>query len=386
MSLPRSRHSFAVACLVVLTLGASACVKQNAPGVGLVKFDSSAVFGIPTKTETPIPGFEPPDNFSDFNVGGFVGTPVTAKAPDLGPCPPAKLTAFPKTTATPNVVGMPAEGIYKWKRDLFVTQDLTQDPPVRARLGLLLQSRAIRRVQRQSDHQFSFEMVQTEATHPDLTVVTQFRVNTNPEIIAEQDTRNVNTGDVPVDGVPQVSRDVPGTIGVVDVPYENARVTNPADAPGVFILGIETRTKDDVLQSSFTPVQPMLILPLDGGIIRSGQTFRSVGISQSDQSVLVNDGTVGRTNRIDACGEIAEGYQVTLKQTLSTDVQDGASPLQAASNQQTREQTFTFATQLGALPIADSIAVGNTDVDPIAFYGSWSLGGLTPTPLPEGLK
>jgi hypothetical protein len=376
----------AVVGLVALTLAASACVKQNEPGVGLVKFDSSAVFGIPKKDEAPIPSFEPPDNVSDFNVGGFVGTPPTAKAPDLGPCPVAKLNAFPKTVATPNVAGMPAEGVYKWKRDVGFFQDLTQEPPLHNRLGLLMQSRAIRRVQRQSDHQFSFEMVQTGTINPAVTVITQFRVNTNPEIIAEQDTRNVSTEDVPVEGVPKVGRDVPGTIGVVDVPYQNARVTNPADAPGVFILNIETRSDDDVLLSSFTPAQPMLILPLDGGIIRSGQTFRSIGISQSDGSVLVNDGVVGRTNRIDACGEIVEGYQVTLKQTLSTDVQDGASPTRAVADEETREQTYSFATQLGALPIAESISVGNTDIDPVAFYSAYSLGGLAPTPLPDVLK
>jgi hypothetical protein len=387
MSLPRSRTSFAVAFLAVLTLGSSACVKQNLPGVGLVKFDSSAVFGLPKKDNAPLPGFNVPDTISDLNVGGFVGNKDNTKLPDLGPCPPAKLTAFPKTTATPQIIGLPAAGIYKWKRDFLVVRDSTQTPPVLERLGQLLQSRAIRRVEKQSDHQFTYEMLQPDPSHPDLTVITKFRVNTNPEIVLDQDTRNLNTGDVPIDGVPQVSRDLPGTIGFVDVPYENVRLTPVTDAPGIFIESIETKNKDEVLVSSFTPAQPMLILPLDGGIIRSGQTFRSIAISQSDQSVLVNDGIVGRTNRVDACGEIVEGYQVTLRQTLSTDIVGGdVDPAKALSDQETRELTYTFATQLGGLPIGETISFGNVDNSDVGYYGSWTLGGLTPTPLPDGLK
>jgi hypothetical protein len=370
----------------VLAIGSSACVKQNLPGVGLVKFDSSAVFGLPKKNDAPVPGFDVPQDLSNFDVGGFVGNRDTGvKVPDLGPCPPAKLTAFPKTSASVQVVGTPAEGLYKWKRDFVVVRNGPEPPQ---KLGQQLQSRAIRRVTKDSDHQFSFEMVQPDPTHPDdLSVVTKFRVNTNPEIIAEQDTRNLNTGDVPIDGVPQVSRDLPGTIGVVDVPYQNVRLTPPTDAPGVFILSVETHNKADTVESSFTPAQPMLILPLDGGIIRSGQTFRSIGISQSDQSILINDGVVGRTNRVDACGEIVEGYQVTLRQTLSTDISGGSTDVaKALSDQQTREQTFTFATQLGALPIGETISVGNVDNSESGFYGSWSLGGLTPAALPDALK
>jgi hypothetical protein len=382
MSLPRSRHSFAVACLAVLALGSSACVKQNLPGVGLVKFDSSAVFGIPDKG-APLPGFDVPEEIANFDVGGLLGPTTDTKLPDLGPCPPAKLTAFPKTTASVQVLGTPAEGLYKWKRDFAVLRN----GPAAEKLGQQLQSRAIRRVTKDSDHQFSFEMVQPDPTHQDLTVVTKYRVNTNPEIVAEQDTRNINTGDVPIDGVPQVSRDLPGTIGVVDVPYENVRLTDPTDAPGLFILSVETQNTAGTPVTTFRPAQPMLILPLDGGIVRSGQAFRSIGISQSDQSVLINDGVVGRTNRVDACGEIVEGYQVTLRQTLSTDVADGSSTVPTAvTDQQTRELTYTFATQLGALPIGETISVGNVDNSESGFYGSWTLGGLTPTPLPDGLK
>ena len=80
MSLPRSRHSFAVACLAVLALGSSACVKQNLPGVGLVKFDSSAVFGIPDKG-APLPGFDVPEEVANFDVGACSAGRPTRSCP-----------------------------------------------------------------------------------------------------------------------------------------------------------------------------------------------------------------------------------------------------------------------------------------------------------------
>ena len=41
--------------VAVAAIASSACVKQNVPGVGLVKFDSSAVFG-QSKGQGDIPG------------------------------------------------------------------------------------------------------------------------------------------------------------------------------------------------------------------------------------------------------------------------------------------------------------------------------------------
>jgi hypothetical protein len=47
---------------------------------------------------------------------------------------------------------------------------------------------------------------------------------------------------------------------------------------------------------------------------------------------------------------------------------------------------YTFATQYGALPISETLSLGDVNVDPIAALGKWELGSLTPTPLPDSVK
>jgi hypothetical protein len=363
---------FAITLVVLSALAASACVHQDDPGVGLVKFDSSAVFGIEPEDKAPVPDFEVPLGV-DFAIpdDGFKPRDLNVK-PD-GPCPAAKLTAFPKAPATVRVQGMPKDGVYKWQRDLVQSKDATANPPTLINLPFTLEGRAIRRVTKESDHQFSFEMLAPDAFVRGNTIVTGFRVNTNDQLIAERAV-------------------AARTIGVVNVPGTDVRVANPADAPGIFITAIDVQNDNGVRVSSFHPTQPMLIVPLEGGILRSGQQFRSVGIDELSGTTITNDGVVGRTSRVDACGEIVEGYAVTLHQTLSSDLnsQLGDDPEGAAFDQATRQQTrevsYTFATQYGALPIGEGLALGDMERDPKAALGKWELGALDPTPLPDSVK
>lgn len=368
---PRTPKRTVVAFLALCALGSAACVKQDPPGVGLVKFDSSAVFGLPPEDEEPVvPNFSVPEEA--FVAGSVIlpNRPPVTQVKSEGPCPAAKLTAFPKGPATVQVKDMPAAGVYKWKRNLLAIKDATRNPPQFLNRPFALEGRAIRRVARDSDHQFRFEMLSPDPLTNGNTIITSFRVNTNPELVAE---RTIGTE----------------TIGVVNTPGSDVRVVNPQDAPGIFITEIERQDAQGVRVSRFTPVQPMLIVPLEGGILRSGQTFRSVGIDASTGTAITNDGVVGRTSRVDACGEIVEGYTVTLHQTLTSDSQED-SPDDAASKvatrEETREVTYTFATQYGALPIAETLALGDINVDPVAAIGKWELGGLAPAPLPDALK
>jgi hypothetical protein len=333
-----------------------------------VKFESSAVFGIPTKDDT-LPGFDVP---TDLSLPEDLTPPLRATDPvkPTEACPAAKLTAFPKLATSVSVTGMPPEGVYKWQRDLFTIKDARTEPAKFISSQFALQSRAIRRVTKESDHQFSFDMLNVDPFEPSHTVITTFNVNTNPELFVD---RRVDAR----------------TIGVVNIPGTDVRVANPSDAPGIFISRIEWQDDKGTRVSLFDPVQPMLIAPLEGGILRTGQSFRSVGINKTDGNVLANDGTIGRPSRIDACGEIVEGYVVNLHQTLTTDV-DQSDPVDAAARyattNETREVTYTFATQYGTLPIAETLSIGDVAVDPVAVLGKWELGGLTPGPLPASLK
>jgi len=358
----------AAALVALVALGSSACVKQDDPGVGLVKFDSSAVFGITPDEKPAVPDFQIPEEIFDLPDV----TPPKRAIDDLvdGPCPAAKLTAFPKKSATVRVSDLPPEGVYKWKRNILQVKNATTTPPSMKNLAFALEGRAIRRVTPEGDHQFSFEMLAPDPFIPGDTVITKFRVNTNDQLIVDR-------------GV------AARTIGELNITGTDVRVANPADAPGIFILGIEVQDSDGARVSSFSPVQPMLIAPLEGGILRSGQEFQSVGIDATTGTAIVNQGVTGRTSRIDACGEIVEGYAISLHQVLTSDVdQDDpvGSALNVATRQETREISYTFATQYGALPIAESLSLGDVNVDPIAAIGKWELGGLTPTALPDSLK
>jgi hypothetical protein len=357
-----------IALVALSALFSAACVKQDAPGVGVVKFDSSAIFGITPNEKPVLPDFEVPDlsseDLPDLDFKERVLPPV-----DPGPCPEALLTAFPKKSSTPQVIGLPTAGVYKWQRDLLTLKDTSADPPVKT-FPFALEGRAIRRVVQEGDHQFTFEMLAPDPFVASDTVITSFKVNTNPVLFVD---RRVDSR----------------TIGVVNIPGTDVRVANPSDAPGVFITGIDVQNSAGTRVSAFRPVQPMLILPLEGGIVRTGQQFRSVGIDAATGTAVMNDGVTGRTSRVDACGEIVEGYVVTLHQVLSSDV-DPADPVGAggglAFNQETREITYTFATQYGALPIAESLSIGDINVDEVAALGKWELGALTPTALPDSLK
>jgi hypothetical protein len=180
------------------------------------------------------------------------------------------------------------------------------------------------------------------------------------------------------------------TIGVVPIPGQDVRIANPSDQPGIFISRIDTQDAKGSRISSFNPVQPMMIAPLDEAILRSGQTFRSVGIDATNTTVIINDGVVGRTSRVDACGEIVEGYAITLHQIATTDInpQDPTTLVGVAQGQQTRSIDYVFATQYGSLPIGENISLGDvlSPASPIALSAKYELGGLVPTALPDSLK
>ncbi len=338
-----------------------------------MKFDSSAVFGVAAKTE--LPGFDVPDSFPDgfasSDLPSIPPNPLRPAAPaveSVGVCPQAKLADFPKKPATVTVAGTPTPGVYPWKR-VEVVQQNTANTPARTQRPFALESRAIRRVERQNDHQFVFEMLAPDPSASGNTVITSFLVNTNPTLLVE--------------------RSVPGrTVGVVPVGTQDVRIGNPDDLGGIFISRIETQNEKGERVSVFAPLEPITVVPLDGGVVRSGQVFRSLGIDPTSQTVLLNDGLVTRTTRIDACGEVVEGYSVALKQTFSNDIilDDPDSIENVAARSQTRTAEFVFATQYGALPIQEILTIGDFREDAVAFAGRWELGGLTPKPLPDALK
>lgn len=370
-----------LAGVALVALIGGACVKSDPPGVSISEVKTSAKFGFEEK-DKKLADFDVPQDDSSFvdatpqsslpELPPLVRPAPRPAGPKVNPdCPEALAEAFPKDPATVQVKGVPTEGTYKWKRDLVVKVDRVANPksPFLVQVGLP-ETRYIRRVTKSTavPHEYRFDMVAPDATSSNL-VFTSFLVNTNPTLIANEriDARSV---------------------GVVDIPGYDLRVPPPNDMPGVYITKIENKDAKNTTVFSFSPVRPMLILPLEEGILRTGQTFSSYGVDPTTGDVLSNEGTVGRESRVDACGEIVAGYAVSLKQSYTRDV-NTADPRGEAekygARQLTRSLHYVFATQYGLLPIAENFSIGEL-ADPKALVVRRSLGGLKPDALPPSLK
>ncbi|HVE94243.1 MAG TPA: hypothetical protein VNB24_04935 [Acidimicrobiales bacterium] len=375
----RGTRLLAGVALVALVSGA--CVKSDPPGVSISEVKTSAKFGFEEK-DKKLADFDVPQEDTAF--AGATELPTLPELPPLSrptprapavrgnpDCPEAQVDAFPKDFATVQVKGQPTEGTYKWKRDLVVKVNRVSNPknPFLVQQGVP-ETRFIRRVTKSSTvpHEFRFEMVAPDATTSNV-VITSFLVNNNPALVANErvDAR---------------------TIGVVDVPGYDLRVPPPNDMPGVYITKIENKDAKNATVFSFSPVRPMLILPLEEGIIRTGQTFSSYGVDPTTGDVLANEGNVGRTSRVDACGEVVEGYSVTLDQSYTRDVNtaDPATELDKyGARQLTRTLHYVFAPQYGLLPIAENLSIGEL-TDQQALIVRRSLAGLKAEPLPPSIK
>jgi hypothetical protein len=110
--------------------------------------------------------------------------------------------------------------------------------------------------------------------------------------------------------------------------------------------------------STGVQVLPLAVLP--------DETFRSVGVDTTNQVTLVHDGIVKNRNRVDACGEIIDGWEVAINATLV----DG-------ENTQQSTETFYIATQYGAMPIFESFNYGENG------NLANNIGQLNPDPLPS---
>jgi hypothetical protein len=349
----------------VLLLSTAACVHPGPPGVAVNKLSADIVFGVKDVVDAPavapanLVSVTPQEALSIVEEQAADPEKVLT-VPKVTPirrptatvaaeeCPTAALTAFPAKTADVVVQGTPAEGIYKFKRTLEV-----KSPAGEVTRSTGYEQRVVRRVVQNPSktYEFSYEVVQPNYVSNNFTI-TKYRVNSNPAVV-----QSVNQP--------------PQTIGVVPVPGVEQIVTPPADAPGIFVDSITTQSADDQPISTFTPVPPIKYLPLDEGIVRGGQTFDSVGISTSSLGVLRHTGSVVRKTRVDACGEVVEGWLVQSEDTSS-------------DSNATRTYFYNVATQYGALFIAENSIQTLSDGTTITV--DLSLAKLQPEPLPETLK
>ncbi|MGH9038635.1 MAG: hypothetical protein ACRDZ3_00210, partial [Acidimicrobiia bacterium] len=284
-----------------------------------------------------------------------VPTPRAPRPTPLNPskaaCPPAALNAFPAAEAGLELVGTPAEGQYRWKRT--GTQTMATLPGIEIPISGFEQ-RLIREVTPISDTEFTFQTVQPELG-TGVTVLQTFKVKT--AAVSRSVEPPLQT--IPLDRPEQLPEDVPFPSNP-SVP--SRQVGDPER--GISLMRIEridAQGNSQVL--NFTPA--VLFLPLP---IQAGESFESVGIDSRSGQVLQHQAQVVRRERVDACGEIVDGWAVEATQTFS-----GASTA-------TRSYRYIMAPQLGGIPISEQIKItapdGTLDV-------TFSLGQTKPTPLPD---
>jgi len=363
------------------------CVKQGPPGVGMQKVAADIVFGLKPGAPLP-PNLEPgqvgpgePTTYvpgpASAAGGAGAGAPdeadfdsgpggsrrvrfVTPLNPARTPCPPAALTAFPAKEAGLTVDGLPAVGQYRWKRT--GTQTLANLPGVKLPVAGFEQ-RLVRNVVRVSDTEYTFETVQPELGS-DVTTISTFKVKTGA--VSTTVTPPVEPPDPnhPPRSVP-LPVQVPGTQPAL--PKAPVPQTLSVGDPERGISLVRLQRVDAAGNSSEVDFSPgVLYLPL---AIVPGEEWNAVGVDPRTGSVLQHQAKVVKRQRVDACGDMVDGWAVEATQTFSGGGQ--TSP--------PRTYRYIVAPQLGGIIISEQIqtttAAGTTDV-------TLSLGQLQPSPLP----
>lgn len=353
----RPMRLVAVAALASLVTGA--CVKPDPPSVGIKALAADIVFGAAPieEAETEPVAFQPPAENPTAEVAVAdelppqVFTPPPPKsfprppfqAPSKPPvvCPAAAVDEFPDVIAPQNVPAgaLPKEGIYLWKKSGSRTISGGVTVPVEG-----FEERAIRNVTLQAADpananriRFTYETVQPNPADDGL-VVTRYFVDTAA-----------------------TSSEVNNTVG-------SQRFTVGAPERGIVIDSV-TYTDENGTQVDggrpFNPISGLLLTPLP---IRTGETFQSVATDPTTQQTWVYDAQLVERDRVDACGEILDGWRT-----------DGTLRV---SGSQGGERSFSViaSPQFGGIVISERSA--GTDADGTAYDITYSIGQLEPSPFP----
>jgi hypothetical protein len=338
------RSAFVVA--VVLTSG---CARQDAPGVDALVVQTDLAFGIAAATE---PATAPPNVLAPLQpIEGAeqeAFTPPSLPPSEPAPeCRTAGLTDFPSEPAARNVPDgrRPAEGDFRWVRAGEVRDQRYANVPISVD-GF--EQRSVRSVaERPPDTDattgeerasFEFETVQADLTTRAV-VVRTWRVRTGAT--------SAGPGDLPVQPT---------------IPGAPAPTTRGGDPDRGLSLVRQVTTTADGTESVFAPSSPLLVAPLP---IRPGETFSSTAVDPSTfQSMSFTNATVGVPERVDACGDVVEGWPV-----------DGTFQFVGPSGESV---TFTYhavvVPQLGAVLAAETIDQG-VEGGP-GMRVAWRLGEL----------
>jgi hypothetical protein len=344
----RSRQRVLTVGLAVVAMTAAGCVHPNDPKVAINKVEANLIFGVkPTAEPAPtpfqaaaaeVPQVELPQqediNFELPPPKSPVFTSLTPAKSDCEPAPPSAAAELP---VEPSITGDPRVGVYRWKIEGSVTG---ADGAVKGK-NRQFEKRFVRNVQKVSDTVYTFEQVQP-VPGSQLVAINKIRVNTAP--VSE----NADPGFNNIATVPSVGEPERG-ITLDSVDYQD-------------------RTGNSV--KTFQPTVGVLLLPLP---VQSGESYKSVAVDPKTGQTIVHEATVTRRGRIDACGELADGWLVDATQTITD---GGGQPPQTIS------YSYIVGTQYGGELINERYSV--TDPDGNLLTLEYTLGQLKGDPLPAG--
>ena len=308
--MPRSRIALVVVAALMLGAG---CARQEDTGLQVKGYAADLVFGAARRAP-----LAPPGAAVEMPVGGFVELPDDVLEPRFkgaptisgrSACPTAPLGAAASESAP---VALPAGkrpevGTARWKRTGSITLATTN-----LKLDYTgFEQRLVRDVSELADG-FVYQTVKPDPSAVAATHVTTWQVK--PE--AFQQNASALTASL--------------TVGDLE--------------RGLTIKAIDSFDAAGAMTGSFRPASGLLVLPLP---VVPGEQFVSVAIDPGTLQVVQYQAQVIARNRIDACGEFIEGWEVKGTLTFA-----GATP---------QQYDLLVATQYGAIVVSEHM-VGQSGI------------------------
>ncbi|MGH9084496.1 MAG: hypothetical protein ACRDYW_03490 [Acidimicrobiales bacterium] len=342
MSQLRSR-----AVILAVAAGAlGACANGGTPGIRVEALQADIVFGVEQPEDAAIAPVDAPslDGSGPREINPSLNVPFRNRIPDRfknildtvpgsavqGACPTAPAGASPRVAAERNASTPPLAGLYRYR--VSGTQTFTIDGTEITSPVSGFEPRIVRAVESTGPSFWTFEVL--EPTN-DGTRVTQWSVNTDPSEVPSP-TSNDSDGD----GIP----DGRG-VGIPYIGQNPIRAGEPGR--GVALETITDYDDNGNVSGSFSATPSLLFLPLP---VLPGEEFQSAAVDRQGQSMQL-DGQVERTQTVDACGELADGWFVSMAVVTAQSLGSTAS-----------NEEWIFSTPMGGLPI--SHRVQQTYVDP----------------------
>jgi hypothetical protein len=341
--------------LGLVALIGTSCAHAAGPGVAVQKLDSNISFGLPKTGPAAAPtSVAPPDLTGPGNpLPAFVYATTTTfnfsgaqynggATSEQNPCPPAPFGASPAKSTSTSVPGPPKAGSYKW-------QVATSEAVPGSKYNITVKKYVtyyidnVSKVTRTPNpaggdtSTFTFDVVSPGQQGG--TVTTTYQVKENAVQVA-------------------------GSAG-------NVGQTQHAGAPdrGVSLAKVIDRDGAGKVTATFTPNPSVLLFPLD---VQAPESFQAAGVDPTTGATFTNNATVtGQVKRVNACGQLVDGWDVTGSQTFSG----------SGSGSASASVEYAVATQYGGLLIfQSSTPTGSTNSE------TNQIGQLDPGPLPPGMS